>query len=348
MASTYPLEIVEADRWAKANAQLKGDALATALEQQTWDPSVRSLVNFPQVLAMLSEKLDTTVKLGDAFIGQQKQVMDTIQALRKKAMDQGTLQSGSQQIVAQSNEGGTQTIVIQPADPSVIYVPVYDPTVVYGTWAYPAYPPYYYQPPGYHPSSAWAFTAGVAVGAAWGYAWGSCNWHGGDIDIDVDKNVNINNHIDRNSYRAQFGAAQGGATAWRHDVDHRQGVAYRDAQTAQRYGGASSAQAAQAREAFRGRTDGFGGAGGAGDAGGLGGAGGVGGAGGLGTGGSGTRPGGFGDSGRDSLGGASGGGFGGDRGGALSGIDRGGASAMASSARGAASRGSFAGGRRGR
>ena len=167
MASTYPLEIVEASRWLKQNQSLKGDALGKALEAQTWDASVKSLVNFPQVLDMLNEKLDMTVKLGDAFIGQQKQVLDTIQALRSKAKASGNLESNEQQKVEVQQQGATQTIVIQQSNPDVIYVPTYNPTVVYGTWPYPSYPPYYYYPPGYTAgAAAISFGVGVACGLA--------------------------------------------------------------------------------------------------------------------------------------------------------------------------------------
>ena len=145
MASTYPLEIVEADRFVKANASLKGDQLTKTLEAKNWDPSVKSLVNFPQVLAMMSEKLEWTQKLGDAFLSQEKQVMATVQQLREKAYAQGNLKSTSEQKVVVQEK----TIVIEPASPTVVYVPTYNPTVVYGTWAYPAYPPYPVYPPGY-------------------------------------------------------------------------------------------------------------------------------------------------------------------------------------------------------
>jgi len=137
MASTYPLEVVQADRWAKQNKDLKGDALTAALEKQPWDPSVKSLVNFPQVLAMMSEKLDWTQKLGDAFLAQQKDVMDTVQGLRKKAVDAGNLKTTKEQQVIVEKE----TIIIEPASTQVVYVPTYNPTVVYGAWPYPAYPP---------------------------------------------------------------------------------------------------------------------------------------------------------------------------------------------------------------
>src|SRR5215472_12069466 len=134
MAATYPLEIVQADRWVKdpKNAKLKGEQLASALENQPWDPSVKSLVPFPQVLDMMSQQLDWTQKLGDAFLAQQKDVMDTVQRLRRKAQAAETLKTNEQQVV--KTEPASQTIVIQPANPQVVYVPAYNPTVVYGTW----------------------------------------------------------------------------------------------------------------------------------------------------------------------------------------------------------------------
>jgi hypothetical protein len=249
MASTYPLEIVQADRWARQNKDLKGEALTGALEKQNWDPSVKSLVNFPQVLAMMSEKLDWTQKLGDAFLAQQKEVMETVQRLRKKAVDAGTLKTTPEQQVVVEKE----TIVIAPSNPQVVYVPTYNPTVVYGTWAYPAYPPAYYYPPGYTAGAAlFSFGAGLAVGAAWGYAWGNCNWHGGDVDVDVNRNTNINNNINRGQYATQY---QGGKGNWQHSPEHRKGVAYRDPATGQKYNRAATNDAVKSRDNYRGRTD---------------------------------------------------------------------------------------------
>ncbi len=144
MASTYPLEIVEAARWSKANPHFQGNQLTAALEKQNWDPSVKSLINFPSVLAMMNDKLDWTQKLGDAFLAQEKGVMDTVQKLRAKAQAQGTLKSTEQQKVTTQ----AQTIIIEPARPQVVYVPACNPAVVYGPWMYPAYPPYPYYPPG--------------------------------------------------------------------------------------------------------------------------------------------------------------------------------------------------------
>ena len=251
MASTYPLEVVEADRWAKKNKDVKGDALTKALEAQPWDPSVKSMVNFPQVLAMMSEKLDWTQKLGDAFLAQQKDVMDTIQKLRKKAHAEGNLKTTKEQVVKVEKE----VIIIEPANPQVVYVPTYSTTVVYGTWPYPAYPPYPYYPPGYAPGvGLFGFGAGVAVGAAWGYAWGNANWGGGDVDIDVNQNTNINNNIDRSKEQNKVTRGEGGKGSWQHNPEHRKGVSYKDQGTADKFG-KGGPKDAQSRESSRGRGE---------------------------------------------------------------------------------------------
>jgi hypothetical protein len=264
MASTYPLEVVQAERWAKANQSLKGETLTAALEKQPWDASIKSLVTFPQVLGMMSEKLDMTQRLGDAFLAQQKDVLDAVQRLRARAQAQGNLQTTKEQtVIVEQPEAQTTVIKIEPADPQVVYVPSYNPTVVYGSWPYPAYPPYYYSPPayyyppGYVAGAAFAFTAGVALGAAWGYAWGGCNWGRGDVDIDIDRNTNFNRNINRENYRARVDArgGQGGRGSWQHDPGHRKGVSYRDQGTAQRFNRGSDARATASREAFRGRAE---------------------------------------------------------------------------------------------
>ena len=347
MASTYPLEVVQAERWAKQNTSLKGDALAKALEAQDWDPSVKSLVNFPQVLTMMSEKLDWTQKLGDAFLADQKRVLDTIQSLRTKAQAFGNLKTTKEQTVIVEEK----IIKIEPANPQVIYVPTYNPTVVYGAWPYPAYPPYYYYPPGYVPGSAFWFSAGVGLGMAWGYAWGNCNWHGGDVDIDINRNANFNHNIDRGKYAQNWPGRGGQGTQgnWQHNPDHRKGVAYRDQGTAQKFNRASTNEAIKSREAFRGRAEQGrqdNARGGIGDRGGPGGQGGLGDRGGAGQGLGGDRGGG-GISSRGGAGdraGASQLGGSGTRGGAFQGIDRGGSAARSASQRGSASRGSFGGG----
>jgi uncharacterized membrane protein YgcG len=249
MASTYPLEIVEAARWTKTNQNLKGDQLTAALEKQNWDPSVKSLVNFPSVLQMMNDKLEWTQKLGDAFLSQEKDVMDTVQKLRAKAQAQGTLKSTNQQKVTTQ----AQTIIIEPASPQVVYIPAYDPAVAYGPWLYPAYPPYPYYPPGaVIGASAVSFGLGVAVGAAWGYAWGGANWNHGNVNVNVNQNNSINNNINRNNYANKQGG--GGQGQWQHDPDHRKGVAYRDSNAQQKYGQPGGRGSADARNDYRGHT----------------------------------------------------------------------------------------------
>lgn len=269
MASTYPLEIVQADRWVKAHKDLKGDALNKELESQTWDASVKALVAFPDTLSMMSEKLDITSKLGDAFIAQQKDVMDAIQRLRNKAQAAGNLQSNQQQTVTvQPAAAGsqTQTIIIQPAQPEVVYVPQYNPTVVYGAWPYPAYPPAPYYPPGYVAGTAiLSFGVGVAVGAVWANnSWGHCNWNSGSVNINRNTNINVNNNnfnnanINRNNTNINRNNTNvgGGGQQWQHNPQHRQGVPYSNKATAQQFGGVDRAQASQARNDFRGRESG--------------------------------------------------------------------------------------------
>jgi Spy/CpxP family protein refolding chaperone len=363
MASTYPLEVVQAERFAKQNANLKGDALTAALEKQQWDPSVKSLVNFPQVLTMMSEKVDWTQKLGDAFLSQPKDVMNSIQTLRAKANAEGNLKTTKEQTVIVEEK----IIKIEPANPQVIYVPTYNPTVVYGAWPYAAYPPYYYYPPGYvATTAAFSFAAGVAMSAAWGYAWGGANWHGGEVDIDVNRNTDINNNINRDQAKQKLQERgqldQRGQGKWQHNPEHRKGVSYRDQGTAEKFNRASSNDAIKSREAYRGRAEqgrqelaqgGSGDRGGVGDRGGIGDRGGAGGQGGIGDrealgdrGGAGDR-GGPGDrSGASQLSGGGGASRGdaGSGGGAFEGVDRGGSSARNASQRGSASRGSSGGG----
>jgi hypothetical protein len=349
MAATYPLEIVQADRWAQQNKSLKGDAVTAALEKQDWDPSVKSLVAFPQVLTMMSEKLDWTQKLGDAFLADQKKVLDTIQSLRAKAQASGNLKTTKEQTVIVEEK----IIKIEPANPQVIYVPSYNPTVVYGSWPYPAYPPYAYYPPGYVASSMMWFGAGMAMGAAfsgaWGYGWGDCDYNGGKVKIDNSKNFNFSgNNIDRGKYANQLPA--GGKGDFRHNPEHRKGVSYRDQGTAQKFNRASTNDAVKSREQFRGRAEqgrqdvgrGAGGDRGSvadrgqglgGDRGGAGDRASVADRGGQGVGG---------DRGGQGLGGDRGGS--GSRGGAFEGVGGGGSSARSASSRGSASRSSFSGG----
>ena len=243
MASTYPLDIVAAERWVKANPKLKDKALQDALDKQPWDPSVKSLAVLPQVLTMMSEKLDWTQKLGDAFLAQQADVMKTAQALRAKAVAQGTLKDSKEQKVITEKVESTTVIKIEPTNPEVVYVPTYNPAVVYGGWPYPAYPPYYYYPPGYVAGGALlGFTAGVIVGGA---LWGNSNWGGNNININTNRYNNFNKTNISNGN-------------WNHNSDRRGAVPYKDKGVANKYDrgggqGAQARQSAQGRDSYRGR-----------------------------------------------------------------------------------------------
>src|SRR5207237_5035212 len=238
MASTYPLEIVEAARWSKANPNLKGDDAVKAAEQNGWDPSVTSLVAFPQVLTMMDSNLPWTERLGDAFLAQQPQVMETVQNLRQRAYAAGNLRSNDQVRVDQQG----QTILIEPPNPQVVYVPYYDPRVVYGPWWWPEYPPVYWGPwPGYYvrPGFGAGFAWGVGITVGGGFFFGVFDWPHRHIRV-----LPVNNFYYRNNV----------VRVWEHDPVHRLGVPYRGVELRQRFGRVSAAP--EARQDFRGHTPG--------------------------------------------------------------------------------------------
>ena len=226
IASTYPLEVVEAARFVQQNAQLTGDALDDALAARNWDPSVQSLAAFPQVLTMMSDKLEWTERLGNAFLADEQRVMDTVQALRRKAQASGNLASTPQQSVTdQDNE-----IVIEPTQPDVVYVPVYDPLVVYGPWWAPAYPPWFWYPPYYYFGYP-VIIAGIVYGYPcpihhdhWG--WSRPDWHGHHVIIDP---------TDNRFWHRPNRPAPPPSQPWQHSQFHRRGVPYPDAHTRERY-----------------------------------------------------------------------------------------------------------------
>ncbi|MGA2228115.1 MAG: DUF3300 domain-containing protein, partial [Syntrophobacteraceae bacterium] len=203
IAATYPDQVTEADRWMKANPNLKGDALNDALDKMNWDLSVKALAPFPQVLDMMAKEAAWTQRLGEAFLAQQADVMDSVQKLRQKAAAAGNLKSTEQMKVVTKGE----SIEIEPANPEVVYVPRYDPVVVYGPWWYPAYPPLVYTPccwPGVAVGiGVFGFWGAVAVGPVWGWGWGSWGWGGHNVNINVNRNININRNVNisRNSVR---------------------------------------------------------------------------------------------------------------------------------------------------
>jgi hypothetical protein len=246
VASTYPLEIVELGQFLTTNSNLKGAQLTAAVKNQKWDPSVQAMAAFPDVVKDMVQNIRWTNDLGNAFLAQQADVMSAVQRMRMKAKNAGHLNSTAQQTV--ENQGGA--IVIQPSNPDVVYVPMYDPAAVWGPApAYYPYPPAYY-PPGYVATSLISFGLGVAIGAAWGgggWGWGP-GWGGGNIIIN-NNNAFINHYNRNNAINGgnRYGGNNNGR--WQHNPAHRGGAPYADARTAQRFGGTAAGASNAARQA---------------------------------------------------------------------------------------------------
>src|SRR5262245_59642109 len=216
MASTFPLQIVTAARWLEKaeNKTLKGDALMKALELENWDPSVKSLIPFPQVIRMMNDHLEWTQQIGYAVTVQQAAVLDSIQRLRRQAQKAGNLKSTEQQTVVVKEE----TVVIQPTQSDVVYVPQYQPSEVYGDWPYPADPPIYYPPAaeyypyGYAAGAGLAFATGVALTAGlWG--WANAGWGNGTINVNGSRYTSISGArggFQRGAWRAAGGIGRAG------------------------------------------------------------------------------------------------------------------------------------------
>ena len=226
MASTYPLEVVQAARWSRANPGLEGQDAVQAVESREWDPSVKSLTAFPQILAMMDEKLDWTERLGEAFLAQQADVMDSVQALRLRAEAAGNLRSNEQMRVTRQGEA----IVIRQPAPEIVYVPYYDPVVVYGPWLWPAYPPVYWAPPrAYYvvPAHRPAFLWGHGIAISLNFFFGQPDWHRRHVTVVHPHHTTIVNR--------SIAAANVRPAVWRHDPAHRRGVPFRNAGGRQRF-----------------------------------------------------------------------------------------------------------------
>jgi len=232
VASTYPLEIVEAARWLSQNSKLTGKQLIDAAAKQPWDASVQALVVLPDVLKRLNQNVGWTSDLGNAFLAQQQDVMDAIQRLRQKASDAGALKSTNEQTVSTATDNNRTYIEIQPASTEVVYVPQYNPVAVWGPPPeYYPYPPIYYPPA----ASAISFGVGMAVGAIWaggggwgGWGWG-CGWGRNNVVIN-------NNFVTRNNFNR---VNVGNGNNWVHNPAHRAGVPYNNRNVANRYQGAT-------------------------------------------------------------------------------------------------------------
>jgi len=241
-ASTYPLEVVEAQQWLQQNSNLRGADLMNAARRQNWDPSVQALVAFPDVLAMLNRDIRWTTDLGNAFLAQQQDVMAAVQRMRVRAQQNGRLSSNAEQTVTTETQNGQSAVVIEPAQPQVIYVPVYNPDYIWGppVWGY--YPPLWYPPVAY----GFGFGPGIFLGGffpgwgigfgwgGWGFGWGwGCGWFGGGLFL----NVGFFNHWGfhgwyGNHFAGGFGA---GRVGWEHDPFHRAGVGYANRSVAARF-----------------------------------------------------------------------------------------------------------------
>ena len=244
-ASTYPLEIVQLQQWLQKNKNLKDKALADAVAKQPWDPSIQAMAALPDVVKRLADDVQWTTNLGNAFLVQQSDVMDAVQRMRKKAQEKGNLKSTEQQKVETKVVESKSVIVVEQANPQVVYVPSYDPVVVYGAPVYP-YPPIYYPPPGYYAAGmAISFGVGVAMGAAWSGGWGWGAGWGGNNNITVNRNNNFNRNTNIT------GGNRGGNTSnnWQHQPAHRGGAPYGDRATADKFGGTARGDSLANRQA---------------------------------------------------------------------------------------------------
>lgn len=244
MASTYPSDLTAAIQWSQDNPKQEGDDAVKAVQTKSWDPSVMSLVAFPQVLTMMGEQPDWTKKLGETFLASSEDVMDSVQKLRTKAKEQGNLKSSDEQKVITEEKSKETIIIIEPAKPETVYVPVYNTTVVYGTWWWPHYTPWYYYPP-YYVYNPVMPAVRFAVGVGITYAlWSNCNWrHGhGSININVNKFNNIN--IDRNKLDGSRG---------NHDWKHKNNRDSKLANKNKTRPAKNNRMASEQRQNFRGR-----------------------------------------------------------------------------------------------
>jgi hypothetical protein len=231
VASTYPLELVQAWQWLQRNPGYTGAALTQAAQQQNWDPSIQALVVFPDLVKRLNQDITWTTNLGNAFLSQQGDVMDAVQRMRLKAQEAGKLSSTSQQTVSTTNDSGQPVIVIQPANSQMMYVPYYDPASIWGPPLYYPYASWYY------PNGYFGFGIGVPMGLYFGGGWGGWGgwgwgfgWGGHSVFVN-------NSFIHRYNFNSRGSASLSGRSAWAHDASHRGGVPYANAALTNRYRG---------------------------------------------------------------------------------------------------------------
>jgi hypothetical protein len=252
-ASTYPLEIVQLQQFLAKHKDLKDKALADAVMKQNWDPSIQSMAALPDVVKRLADDIGWTTDLGNAVLAQQSDVMEAVQRMRAKAKEKGNLKSNEQMKVETKVVENKSVIIIEQSKPEVVYVPSYDPVVVYGAAPYP-YPPIAYPPPGYYAAGmALSFGVGMAIGAAWGGGGWCCNssW-GGNNEININNNntfVNNSNRQNVSNSGNRTGNRTGGSNSWQHNSQHRGGTPYSNKATANKYGGSARGDSMSDRQA---------------------------------------------------------------------------------------------------
>ena len=241
VAATYPLEVAEAAQWLQQNRNLQGPQLVDAARQQNWDASIQALVVFPDVLSRMNSDIRWTTDLGNAFLAQQSDVMNAVQRMRAQARAAGRLNSNAQQTVTTETQGGNSAIEIQPANPQVVYVPVYNPAYIWGppVWGY--YPPLYYPAFGF----GFGFGPGIYIGGFFGgLGWGGWGWWPNWFGFSICERPFFFSHY---GYHGFVGVGRfGGYGVWAHNPEHRLGVAYSNRAVANRFGGFSGRGAALA------------------------------------------------------------------------------------------------------
>jgi hypothetical protein len=247
-ASTFPDQVVEADQWVQAHPDLKGDALGQSVDQQTWDQSIKALTAFPSVLGNMNKNLSWTSSLGDAYYNQQQDVMDAIQVMRQRAQEAGNLKTTPQQTVTSQDS----TIIIEPASPEVVYVPEYDPWLVYGG-PVEAWPGWYEYPGIWYGGPYLSYGVGFGIGFYGGYGWGwghwGSDWHHRSVTYDHDRYYsrsrtfyNRNNYYRGGQARGEFNHERGGFQGDRGDgVRERGGASDRPAATTRPFDGNTQA-----------------------------------------------------------------------------------------------------------
>ena len=261
-ASTYPLELVQLQQWLGKHPDLKGQALTDAVQKEDWDPSVQAMSAFPDLVKQLVDGIKWTTDLGNAFLAQQADVMDAVQRMRKKAQDAGNLKSTDQQKVETKVVETKTVVVIQQANPQVVYVPSYNPVVVYGPPVYP-YPPIYYPPPSYYAAGvAIAFGVGLAIGSYYHGGWGyNCGWGHSNVNININNNY-VSHYNKTNINRGNINTGNintgninrpstlpAGGNNWQHNPQHRGGTPYSNRATATQYGGTARGDSVATRQA---------------------------------------------------------------------------------------------------